>query len=538
MTVPFRDVPGSSRLFLDYLENFDRVAEFYNGDFHHPEILLARAETTRSRKLPLAQLVPILKEQNLFFGSGEETTANLLRLEKGASAIITGQQTGLFGGPLFTLYKALTAIKLAAYLNEKRANGFVPIFWLASEDHDFREANHIRILDKNNQPLEFGYSDHPLDGRVPMYAIKLSPRVADVIQQLDDATHPTDLKAEVLQTLRTVYQPNVTFSHAFGKWLMQLCKSLGLILIDASDPRIKSLGKEIFKQEIAERSPSTRAALAATQRLLQKNYHAQVQLHDNMLNLFLVEEGRHAIAFSDKRFFIKNSDRTFELEELLNLLEKNPQHFSPNVLLRPIFQDALFPTAAYVAGPAESAYYAQMKGIYERFDLPMPIIYPRKSVTLLEAKIRKVLENFDLQVADFWRNSDVLANDILQKQLPEEIEKRIRNTQLCISKNLQALADVVTEFDATLRDAVQNANGRILHQVEVLETKIVQAYKKRSDVIVNQIQKAANHLYPHQQLQERVLNVAPFLFKYGWQFVQKIYDELDIWNFDHQIIEV
>lgn len=538
MTVPFRDVPGSSRLFLDYFENFDRVAEFYNGDFHQSETFLARANEVQSRKLPRDQLLPVLIEQNQRFGCGPETAENLSRLKKGAVAIVTGQQTGLFGGPLFTLYKILTAIKLAAQLNEKRADTFVPIFWLASDDHDFREANHIHVLDKNNQPFEISYTDHPTGSRIPIYDIKFSQRISEVIQQLDDATHPSDFKPEVLQSLRDAYQPNAVFSQAFGKWLMQLCKSFGLILIDASDPRIKSLGKEIFEKEIVERSPSSRAALEATKRLDRKNYHGQVQLHDNVLNLFFVENGRQTIRVDADSFFIKGSERGFELKELLNLLEDSPQHFSPNVLLRPILQDALLPTVAYVAGPAESAYYAQMKGIYESFNLPMPIIYPRKSMTLLETKIQKVIENYDLKIQDFWQSADVLINGILQKQLPEEVEKRIRNTQLCISKNLQALEDVVMEFDSTLHDAVQNANGRILHQVESLESKIVQAYKKRNDVIVNQLQKAANNLYPNHQLQERVLNVTPFLFKYGWGFVNRLYEDTDISNFDHQIIHI
>ncbi len=538
MTVPFRDVPGSSRLFLDYLENFEHVAEFYNGDFHKLEVFFEWAKQVQSRKLPPHSLLPILREQNRFFGGGVETDENLSRLEKGALAIVTGQQTGLFGGPLFTLYKALTTIKLAAQLNENGAATFVPIFWLASDDHDFREANHIQILDKTNQPFEISYLNHPLDSRIPIYDIKLSQRISEVLQQLDDATHPSDFKPEVLQTLRDAYQPKAAFSQAFGKWLMQLCKSFGLILIDASDPRIKSLGKEVFKKEVAEHSPSTRSAMKTTERLLRKNYHGQVQLHDNVLNLFFVENGRQAIAIDEERFFIKGKNRTFELKELLNLLEERPQHFSPNVLLRPIFQDALLPTVAYVAGPAELAYYAQMKGIYKEFGMPMPILYPRKSATLLEPKIQKVIENYGLKIQDFWINAEVLINGILQKQLPEEIEKRIRNTQLCISKNLQALEDVVMEFDSTLHDAVQNANGRILHQVELLESKIVLAYKKRNDVIVKQIQKAANHLYPNNQLQERALNITPFLFKYGWGFVQKLYDELELSNCDHQIFEI
>jgi bacillithiol biosynthesis cysteine-adding enzyme BshC len=538
MAISFRDIPGSSRLFLDYLDNFEHLAEFYNGDFHHLKNLAARATEVRTRKLPLSDLLPILREQNQHLGCGHETMEMLERLESGAVAIVTGQQTGLFGGPLFTLHKALTAIKLADELNQKRAATFVPIFWLASDDHDFREANHVHILDKNNQALEISYSGHSLDSRIPMYAIKLSQQISEAIQKLDEGTPPSDFKPEVLRALRDAYLPETGMAEAFGKWLMNLCKSFGLILIDASDPRIKWLGKEIFKKEIRDRSPSTRAALESTERLLRKNYHSQVQLHEGVLNLFLVEDARETIEIHDDSFRIKGKDRAVELNQMLTWVDERPQMFSPNVLLRPIYQDALLPTVAYVAGPGELAYYAQMKGIYESFGMPMPIIYPRKSLTLVESKIQKVLDNYQLGVADFWKQADQLTSEIAKDNLPENLEKRIKNAQQCIDKNLLALENVVVEFDPTLKDAVQNAKGRIQHQVEQIETKIVQSYKKRNEVIVQQISKAANHLYPNHQLQERLLNVTPFLFKYRWEFIQKVYAELDLSNFDHQIIQM
>ncbi len=539
MTIPFRDLPGLPMLLIDYFEHYEKVAEFYGGDFGDRQSFFNRIEEVHSRQLPLPDLLPILKEQNQRFGCGSRTLEKIEWLrEKRACAVVTGQQTGLFGGPLFTLYKALTAIKLVEELN--RANpdrsGLVPIFWLASDDHDFQEANHIHILDKNNQPLSFSFSDHPTDARVPIYEIKLTDQILEIIQQLDEATHPSDFKEAVLQQLRECYRPSSMFNEAFAKWLMRLCQPFGLILIDGSDSRLKALGREIFRQEIAEKSPSTRAALQASERLHQKEYHSQVQLHDHVLNIFYVENQRRAIEIAGDRLRVKGTERTFTPNELLERLEREPQLFSPNVLLRPIYQDALLPTVAYVAGSAEIAYYAQMKGIYESFGMPMPIIYPRKSVTLLESKIEKILQNYNLRVPDFWTDPEAIIKNVARNQLPADIEKRIANAEMCIQKNLQALEKVVREFDPTLIEAVQNAQGRIQHQMDGLENKILQAYKKRNDVITQQIYKAKNHLYPNSQLQERVLNVTPFLFKYGWGFVERLYEAMDISNYDHQVV--
>lgn len=537
MTIPFRDLPGTPRLLIDYFEQYEQVAEFYNGDFRDRQSFFNRVEEVQSRTLAIDELLPILKEQNQRFGCGSPTLEKIEWLrEKQAYAVVTGQQTGLFGGPLFTIYKALTTIKLAEELNRANRGGFVPIFWLASDDHDFQEANHIHILDKNNQPLSFSLSDHVTDERVPLYEIKLSDQILEIIQQLHEATHPSDFKEAVLQQLRESYRPGARFSEAFARWLMYLCRSFGLILIDGSDPRLKALGRAVFRQEIAEKSPSTRAALHASERLQQMEYHTQVQLHDHVLNIFYVENQRRALEVAGDRVHVKGTSRSFTPTELLKQLDSLPQLFSPNVLLRPIYQDALLPTVAYVAGPAEIAYYAQMKGIYERFGMPMPIIYPRKGATLVESKIEKILQKYHLQVSDLWADPEAIIKNVARAQLPADVEKRMENARLCIQKNLQTLENVVSEFDPTLNETVQNTRGRIQHQMEGLENKILQAYKKRNDVISQQIYKAKNHLYPNNQLQERVLNITPFLFKYGWGFVERLYEAMDISNYDHQVI--
>ncbi len=532
-------MPGVKPLVADYLTDFTKVSQFYNGDYRLPKDFLDRTDSVKSRKLSLGQLVPILKEQNQKFGCGVQTLEKIdLLLERRACAVVTGQQTGLFGGPLFTIYKALTAIKLAERLSRTCEGCFVPVFWLASDDHDFLEVNHININDKSNQPLKITYNGHSSDNKIPVSEIKLNDQVDSLLQKLDDETNPSEFKAEILNQLSAAYIPETIFSQAFGAWLTALFKTFGLILIDASDTRIKKLGATVFRKEIAEDSPSTKSAIAASTRLNEKNYHSQVQLKPSFLNLFYVERERNSIEIKDGSFSVKGTENSFTKDELLHKLETQPERFSPNVLLRPLYQDALLPTVAYVAGSAELAYYAQMKGIYDAFDIPMPIIYPRKSLTLLEGKIEKVLDNYDLKVPDFWNNVEALINEIAKAQLPESLEKRIRCASLCVNKNLQALEDTVIEFEPTLKNTVENVKGRILGQMDGLEKKILQAYKKRNEVIGQQIHKAQNSLYPNNNFQERELNILPYLFKYGLGFIDQLYESLDISNFEHQVIKI
>lgn len=539
MKTPMSRLPGISTLVADYFDHFAKVAEFYNGDYRNPEDFSGRSDSVRTRKVPLGQLVTILKEQNQRFGCGSQTLEKIdLLLEGRACAVVTGQQTGLFGGPLLTVYKALTTIKLAARLNRTCEGCYVPIFWLASDDHDFREVNHVILINKSNQPVTVSYAGHPVEAKIPVSEIELSDEITAVFQQLDQETHPSEFKEEVFTRLADAYRAKMRFSSAFGVWLTALFKSFGLVLIDASDPRIKVLGKSVFQTEITVKSPSTRRALAASAQLVEKNYHTQVRVHEGMLNLFYLEKSRNAIEMVGDKFAIKGLNRNFDENELLAQVEKQPQLFSPNVLLRPIYQDALLPTVAYVAGPAEIAYYAQMKGIYESFAMPMPIIYPRKSLTLLENKIDKVLDNYGLRVGDFWGDAERLINRIAKEQLPDSLEKRIENATKGVDKNLQTLEKVVMEFEPTLGHTVENAKGKIVHQMESLEKKILQAYKKRNEVIVQQIHKAEHSLYPKHHLQERKLNILPYLFKYGFGFIDRLYEAIDISSFEHQVIRI
>jgi len=450
--------------------------------------------------------------------------------------VVTGQQTGLFGGPLFTLYKALTAIKLAARLNRTCEGCYVPVFWLASDDHDFREANHVCILDRENIPRRIAYEGYSTDARVPISELLVKEEISDCLQELDESTSPSEFKAEILDELAAAYAPGSGFAGAFGTWLTRLFKAFGLILIDPSDARVKALAREVFRQEIEERSPSTETVLDASARLQAAGYPVQVQLHRGRLNLFYVSDERHAVEIADDGFRVKGENLEFSRAELLQVLETKPEALSPNVILRPIYQDAVLPTVAYVAGPAEIAYFAQLKGVYERFGLPMPIIFPRKSVTLLERHIDKILERYALTVPDFWGDVEPLITRIVQAQLPEALEKQIESVVACVNKDLRVLEEAVTEFEPTLKSTVANTRNRISGQIEHLNKKITQAYKKRNDVIAQQLHKAQNNLFPNHKLQERELNVVPYLFKYGFELVDRLYEAIDIADFDHQII--
>jgi bacillithiol synthase len=536
MAVPTRLVQ-LPRLAEDYIHDFGKVREFYNGDFRDPAAFERQTERARSRPIAREELAAILSEQNGRYGCGAETLDAIGKLVRDkACAVVTGQQVGLFSGPLYTIYKALTAIKLAASLNRRDLGSFVPIFWLASDDHDLAEIDHIAFIDKDNRLREIGCPTLSRESKVPVSNVLLPPDIGDCLEQLTDLTLDTEFKADILGSLSEAYQPGRSYVDAFGRWMTRLFKSRGLVLIDASHPRLKEMGRDVFYREIADESPSTRQAVAASGRLHQAGYEAQIPLHEGILNQFYTEGERRAIQWKDGAFEIKGLSAMSTKDDLLKLAKEKPSLFSPNVILRPLYQDAVLPTVATVGGPSEIAYFGQLKGVYETFGLPMPVIYPRKSVTIVERKIDHILKKYHLTVPDLWRNAAGVIGDITKEEIPDSVGRTLLRVRDDLERGYASLKAEILAFDAGLAESVDRAKGKMNQQLDFMQKKVQQAARKRNDVAVQQLRKAVDNLYPNQRLQERVFNIVPYLIKYGSGFIDQLDQAIDIDGMDHQFL--
>jgi len=521
----------------DYVYDHGKVREFYNGDFRDPGAYERQAERVRSRQIAREDLAEVLTEQNRSYGCGPETLGAIERIvREEACAVVTGQQTGLFSGPLYTIYKALTATKLADVLNRRGFGSFVPVFWLASDDHDLAEIDHIALMDKDNQLREIRCPSPSRESKVPVSNIALPPDVADCLEQLNGMTLDTEFKADIMGSLSEAYAPGRSYVEAFGRWMTRLFRSRGLILIDAGHPRLKEMGRDVFYREIAEDSPSTRQALAASERLRQTGYEAQIPLHAGILNQFYVERERHAIQWKDGAFDIKGLPSLATKEDLLRLAKEKPFLFSPNVLLRPLYQDAVLPTVAYVGGPSEIAYFAQLKGVYEAFGLPMPVIYPRKSLTIVERKVDHILKKYHLSVPDLWRNAAGAIGDITKEDIPDSVGRALSRVRDQLERDYAALKSEILAFDSGLAESVDLAKGKMNQQLNFLEKKVRQAATKRNDIAVQQLHKAVDNLFPNRHLQERVFNIVPYLIKYGAAFIDQLDQAIAIDVVDHQYL--
>lgn len=528
-----------SPLANDYIYAYDKVGEFFNGDFCNLEAFQHQSEKVRSRDVDRESLAAILLKQNRDYGCGNATQKNIDRLSQDhACAVVTGQQVGLFSGPLYTIYKSLTTIKLAERLNQNCRGSYVPVFWLASDDHDFAEINHINLLNEDNQ-IEKIHCESPFSHlKIPASELIVTSEISNCIQRLHGLTRNSEFKPNILSHLNDAYQVDLSFTETFARWMTHLFKSYGLVFVDASQPDLKKLGKKVFAHEIAGYSPSTEQALETSDKLKQAGYHTQIQLHEGILNLFLAEKERQTIQSKGDDFFIKEEEQTYMKDELLGLLDDKPEMFSPNVLLRPIYQDALFPTVAYVGGPGEIAYFAQMKGVYESFGLSMPVIYPRKTVTLIEKNVNNVLETYDINIRDIWENADKIISETVKKQIPASVDEIFRNVSSRIGQEFQSIKQEILTFDPTLEKSADLAVRKMNQQLKFLEEKILRAAKKRNMNVIQQVQKAKNNLYPGNRLQERVFNIVPFLIKYDYAFLDELYEAIDMENYDHQVIKL
>jgi bacillithiol biosynthesis cysteine-adding enzyme BshC len=536
MTAPTRLV-HLPRLVEDYLDDFGKVREFYSGDFREPSAFERQTERVRSRRIARGDLAAVLSEQNGRYGCGSETLGAIGRLVRDeACAVVTGQQVGLFSGPLYTVYKALTAIKLAESLNRRGLGGFVPVFWLASDDHDLAEIDHIALMDKDNRLREIRCPAPSRDSKVPVSNVPLPPDIDDCLARLKDLTPETEFKADVLGSLSEAYRPGRSYVEAFGRWMTRLFMSRGLVLIDAAHPRLKEMGRDVFYREIADGSPSTRLALAASERLGRAGYEPQIPLHEGILNQFYVDGERRAIQAKDGAFDIKGLPAAVAKERLLELAKNEPSLFSPNVLLRPLYQDAILPTVAYVGGPSEIAYFGQLKGVYEAFGLSMPVIYPRKSVTIVERKIDHILKKYHLSAPDLWRNAAGAIGDFAKDGIPDAVGQALRLVRDHLGQDYARLRAELLAFDPGLAGSADLAEGKMNRQLDFMQKKVQQAARKRNDIAIRQLRKAVDNLLPNQRLQERVFNIVPYLIKYGAALIDRLDRAIELDGTDHQFL--
>lgn len=527
----FREPP--SRLFRDYLRAAPATAPFFEGTWDLPGLVAAAQRTLRTPR-PRPAVSAALARQQESRGAGL-AAANAVRLaDPAAVAVVTGQQAVLFGGPALVLYKALATIRLAEALEARRGAPAVPVFWVASDDHDFEEVRGVDVVDATGALRTLRYSPAQDPTGRPAWGIVLDDTIASVHDELRAALPDSPFREELMDRLGECYRPGATLGSAFARLISSLLPSL--VVLDPADPALKALMAPVLRREIEQGSPSSRAAIGAGPALEAAGYHQQVPVREGFLNAFVVEAGqRRALALRDGGIEVRGTDRRLSVAEALAWLDREPGAFSPGALLRPLAQDAMLPTAAYVGGPAEIAYHAQIGPAYAAFGIPRPALVPRPGATILEPAPARALETEGLALTDLQPEPDALLARWARESHPG-IEAAFAQAQTAIEREMHAVGDALGAVDPTLRAAAESAKGRALHQVEGLHEKATRALKKRDQARADRLRRTREALFPGGDPQERRIAFVSWLGRWGLPVLDQVRERLDPFCLSHQVI--
>lgn len=539
-TVSFDAIPHQSRLFLDYLRDPLALKKYYPSAVrYHHELSARTSEVLTAYETDRNALCDALLASNTGWGAGSETLDNIELLRQAdCLAVVSGQQAGLFTGPLYTIYKAISAIKLAGCLTQRKTKA-VPIFWIATEDHDFPEVATAEFISRDCHLERVSASPGLHREGTPVGRIKLDDSTADLLKQLFQRLPLTEFTAELETILNDSWTAGRGFGDAFARMMTSLLGRYGLIFLDPLDPVLKKLAAPLYAKA-AQRAPDIAAAIEARSRALEADgYHAQVTPSAASFPLFLHDESgaRHAMTRAeDGRYKTKDSEQTFSTDELASLVLESPERFSPNVTLRAVVQDYLLPTIAYYGGAAEIAYFAQTAEVYRLLDRPATPILPRSSLTFIERHTGRVLERYGFKLADLFSGQELVLARVVEEHLGTETAEQFTHAEEAFNRELDDLREKLKTLDPTLADALETGRRKINYQLDGLRNRFHRAQMSRDETAQRQLERAFEQLYPHKELQERHINVTSLLSRHGRYVIDWIFSAVNIGSDEHQVV--
>lgn len=538
-----RRIPGLSHLYADYLYDYDRVARFYGSgrpfDLEALATAAARVHYPGARRKAMAEL---LERQNRGWAPGgelAEATAARLRefAAEGTVAIVTGQQVGLLGGPLLGLHKAMAAVLVSEQLRERGVPA-VPVFWMATQDHDLAEIDHAWVLDGGHEPQRL-QAQIARNGDGPVGPLRLSAAIEGLEEELARCTGADDNE---LADVRASYRAGATLAEAFAGLLARWLAPWGLIVFDPLEaPAAAAMWAPVYR-EVLERQPELAQRLGArAQELTQAGYHVQVEQTAAASMLFFHhDEGRLGVrrrldarAAATEPLLL--GEHPLSMAEAQRWIEQHPERVSPSALLRPYLQNLILPTAAQVAGPAETAYLAQTAVLYPALGSQPPITIPRATATLLDPKSRRLLRKHGLHLEQIW--TEPIDELLARRALPAGVDRQVGNMRAGFDQQFQALSSDLKVLDPTLIDATTAARQKIHHQLEQLEARVARSLARRSSEAGTQARHLAGHLFPRRTLQERLLSAVGWTLRYP-DLLGLLHQQLDPLTPDHQVIEL
>lgn len=525
-----------SKLIIDYVNESDVLRDFYS---YQPKLESFRKVINEksAEKINRPLLVSVLKEQYAEILNCKLQQANIdLLLNNSTFTICTGHQICLFTGPLFFIYKIISAINLAETLKKNYPeNNFVPVYWMASEDHDFEEIQSINLFGK-----KISWDNKEANGAVGKLKTKSLNVVIDELKQILGESENSN---KLIQIFREAYLGKENLADATRYLIHKLFASYGLVIIDGNDVRLKSEFSEIIKDDIINHS-NYKLVNQTIAEFEEKGFKAQVNpreincfyMIDNLrerieqIHDLTLEEGRRDV------FKVLNTAIVFTKNELLNELKNHPERFSPNVVLRPVYQQKLLPNLAYIGGPGEIAYWLEYKKMFEYHNINFPVLVPRNFAVLTDDRTNLQMQKFGFTMIDIFKNIDLIIKEFVNKNA--SINLSLKDQEEKISAVYTEILEKAVSVDSTLKGSVEAELQKSLNALKNIESKLVRSEKQKQEIKISQVKKLKDKFFPEGILQERYENMTPYYLKSGEQLIFDLKETFDPLEFKLSILTI
>ena len=513
-----------NKLFQDYVKNPQKLAPFFQTNPFSEEDI-NKAFDSFQFKANREKTVSLLKNFNIKFGAGKKTLQSIEKIaDEKTVAVVTGQQLTLYGGPLFTIYKIISAIHYAKKWEEEYNRPCIPIFWLADEDHDYEEISTLGFPQKDDHKKVSLPKKSEIDKRVS--EIELNSNFKAFKQEVIESQFDTDFTDRLWRKLDSYYKTGNTIGKAFGSLVLELFEDYGLILAGSADDEVKKHLSPILTKSVGDVSKQFESLQTKTDELISVGYHGQVHLQPS--NIFWIDDRRNRkkLSYEDEHWITDSNERSWSSSELIDEIKDQPERFSPNVFLRPVMQNALLPVIAYIAGPGEISYHAQMKTFFEDFKQTMPVIMPRFSMTLMESGIDRIFEILPFHFSAYNDRIEDLESQFIEQSDSPDIEAIFDPWKAGIDEISEEPTEQIKEIDPTLEGTSEKAKATFFTELDKLKGKVYRSVKDQEKTQLNRIRKIKANLFPNNNLQEREVAFIYFMNKYGLSIWDDLLEKL------------
>ena len=507
-------------LFTDYIAQAPELAPFYGRALGN---LLDSAPNT-------APWDPALAED---LRSYQENLGGHARFMGDEAVVATGQQAGLLTGPLYTIYKAATAIRLARKLRERFGTACIPLFWVASDDHDFEETRTAHVLTKTHEALPLPYEPRANVEALPMHRVPLEDGLHEIIDSAATQTRGSEHREDIAAFLHESLTESASLADWTARILARLFRDTPLVLFAPHLTSARKLAAPVFEHEITHPLESTMLLNEAGKRLGELDYTAQIEKGAIECSFFVEMGGRRRkVLFDKERYVIPAEGITCTIDEMVAMLHAAPDRFSANAALRCVVQQRLFPVAAYVGGPGEAAYWGQLRSVFALFGEDMPVVYPRARALLSTTKLNQLRDKFGFSIADLAMGPEALMERAYAVNAPPDNRDMVERHRPAIESTLAPLVAEARGVSATAAAMSANLSRRLGRELDRLERTIMRGTEDEAAAVAQRVRRLCASLCPNRKPQERVYNVFSFVFEHGWDFVPRLIEELDVESFE------